>query len=94
MILVCLIKTATDTDSRINWAKLNSFLRIQVFRFADVRFELIRERAEARWRSVMITDKYEYDAIMDSVVNITKTWPDMTRCEAFDDTERSGATRD
>ena len=66
------IKVATETDSRVNWAKLYSFLRIQVFRFADVRFELIRERAEAKWRSVTVTDKYDYDAIMDSIVSITK----------------------
>ena len=84
-----LIKIATETDSRVNWAKLYSFLRIQVFRFADVRFELIRERAEAKWRSVTVTDKYDYDAIMDSIVNITKAWSDMMRCEAFDDTDRS-----
>ena len=84
-----LIKIATETDSRVNWAKLYSFLRIQVFRFADVRFELIRERAEAKWRSVIVTDKYYYDAIMGSIVSITKAWSDMIRCEAFDDTDRS-----
>ena len=54
-----------------------------------MRFELIRERAEAKWRTVMVTDKCDYDAIMDSIVNITKAWSDMIRCEAFDDTDRS-----
>ena len=36
-----------------------------------------------------MTDKYDYDAIMDSIVSITKAWSDMMGCEAFDDTERS-----
>ena len=43
-----LIKIAAETDSRVSWAKLYSLLRIHVFRCTDARFELIRERAEAK----------------------------------------------
>ena len=60
-----------------------------MFRFADVRFEVIRERAEARWRAVMVSDKYEYDAVLDSIVTITIAWQDMVHCEGFDNTEPS-----
>ena len=81
------MRVAKETDRAVDWDAIYAHLRSRLLSIGALKFEELQDKAEVKWKSVVMTAKTDSVAIQHSIDEITKAWQGMREVGFFSETD-------